>query len=57
MISYCWIENVIDEHSKYWFEKRVDMVITRWKYSQALQIVITTMTKGVRKVSSIKGRY
>ena len=48
---------MIDEHSKCWFEKRVDMVITRWKYSQALQIVITTMTKGVRKVSSIKGRY
>ena len=32
------------------------MVITIWKYSNTLQVVSTTITKGVGKVTSRKGR-
>ena len=33
------------------------MVLKIWKYSKTLQVVSTTMTKGVGQVTRRKGRY
>ena len=38
-------------------DKRLGMVITRWKDSKKLQVVSTTMAKGVGGVTRRKGRH
>ena len=50
MNSYCWIKNI-----QIFVDKRLDMIITRWKVSKILKAVSTIMTKYFGQVIISKG--